>query len=187
LPEGHTPRGALIRAAALPGLGQAYNRQYLKVPVVYASLGGLGYAAVRLWGKHRDYRCAYQWRGFEDRVGSSIEVNPRPECEDEYDAIVAASGRDALPASTLRTQRDALRRNRDLTILLIGAVYALQMLDAYVSAHLLDFDVGEDLSLRLGPGLGGDVLGAVSAQSGLAGKGQGLGGVPVSLRLRVTF
>lgn len=181
IPEDHTPRGALVRAF-VPGWGQAYNRQYIKLPVVYGALGGLGYAAVRLYGKHQDYRCAYQWKGFEDQVEAGIiEANPRPECEADYDALLAAAGRDELPASTLRTQRDALRRNRDLTILLIGAVYALQVLDAYVSAHLLDFDVSEDLSLRVVP----TVRGPVEVWG--SGKASGGVGVPVSLGVRVTF
>ncbi len=65
--------------------------------------------------------------------------------------MVASLG--AVSNGYLVAQRDAFRRNRDLSILGIGIVWSLQVLDAYVSAHLLDFDVGEDLTFHVAPGL----------------------------------
>ncbi len=65
--------------------------------------------------------------------------------EDEWIAV------GMLPAASSRAFRDASRRNRDFSILLSGLAYALQALDAYVSAQLADFDVSEDLSLHVVP------------------------------------
>ena len=66
-----------------------------------------------------------------------------------YDEVANDIGQ--VAASTLRSERDRYRRNRDLARLGVVAVYGLSVLDAYVSAHLLDFNVDENLSLRLIP------------------------------------
>lgn len=145
LPEGHSPRGALWRAAAAPGWGQYYNRQYLKMPVVYLALGGILTAAVYTWDRYLLYRNA--WR---------FEQQPEefPQYEDaraSLEGVVDNFG----SARILRTRRDRFRRWRDLSIIGSGLVYALQIVDAYVSAHLLGFEVGEDLSLNATPGRDG--------------------------------
>ncbi|GIV58839.1 MAG: hypothetical protein KatS3mg042_1752 [Rhodothermaceae bacterium] len=146
----HDPRGALWRAAVLPGWGQVYNRQYLKVPIVYAGLGLLTWNALRLHDDYVLYRQAFQYKAFQELVDSGqLEENPRASFEPAYNRIAARFG--PIGSASLRAQRDNLRRNRDLTILGIGLAYGLQILDAYVSAHLLDFDVSEDLSLRVIP------------------------------------
>jgi len=146
----HSPRAALWRSAVLPGWGQVYNRQYYKLPIVYAGLGLLTAAAVNL---HRDYllyREAFQYKAFQELVESGqLEENPKADFEDAYNRIAAKFG--PISSSPLRSRRDALRRNRDLTFIGIGIVYGLQMLDAFVSAHLFDFDIDENLSLNLRP------------------------------------
>lgn len=154
---GHAPGGALWRAAVLPGWGQLYNHQAYKLPFVYLGLGLLAYSALNTQREYRLYRDAFQYRAFQDLVDSgALETNPRADGEDDYNRLAARFG--PLPAAPLRAKRDNLRRNRDLTILGIGLVYGLQLLDAYVSAHLLDFDVDEDLTLALRPRPGGLAL-----------------------------
>jgi hypothetical protein len=81
-----------------------------------------------------------------------------PQYEDDYRRVVAGipPGRQGPQlAPHLKSNRDNLRRNRDLLYIGIGLFYGLSILDAYVSAHLLDFDVGEDLSLSVYPAPGG--------------------------------
>ena len=153
LPEGHTPRRALWRAAAAPGWGQYYNRQYLKIPLVYVGLGGFTAAALYVNNRYLLYRHAFLYKANQERVDQgSIAENPWPQYEQEYQDLIAdiAGGND-LASARLRAQRDNLRRNRDLLYLGIVFWYGLTMLDAFVSAHLLDFDVGEDLTLTLFP------------------------------------
>lgn len=160
LPEDHSPRGALWRAFALPGWGQIYNRQYYKLPVVYLGLGGI--TATALYQNHRylQYRHAYLYadpRLWNDGV-------PRyPQYADDYRQVLRGSGY-ADPDTpevrgqvynTLKQNRDILRRNRDLLYIGIGLFYGLTIVDAYVNAHLLDFDVGEDLTLSVYPMPGG--------------------------------
>ena len=148
-----TPRGALWRAAAVPGWGQLYNRQYWKMPLVYAGLGGLTATTLAVNQKYLRYRHAYLYKAYEELVArGQRDDNPWTQYADVYQDIIndVAQGQD-LNASILRDQRDAFRRNRDLLYFGIGLWYGLSILDAYVSAHLVDFDVSEDLAFRLAP------------------------------------
>lgn len=157
LPEGHSPEGALWRAAVLPGWGQYYNRQYIKMPVAWAGIGavtGLAYfnnqryltfRRAALYAQYVDeevkdpaFRASY-----EDEYRRALGLSSRPEPE-------SPSGRKQA-ASDFRSVRDTYRRNRDLSYFGIGIVYGLTILDAYVAAHLLDFDIGEDLTMSVFP------------------------------------
>ena len=148
--ENHSPRTALVRAAVFPGLGQVYNRQYGKLPIVYLVLGGLAANTVRLNDKYLLYRHAYQYKADEE-ITPEGETNPKAALESEYERLVAKFGGIGLSASTIKPARDALRRNRDLSVLGIGVAYGLSILDAYVSAHLMDFDVGDNLLVAVEP------------------------------------
>ncbi|MDA0378202.1 MAG: DUF5683 domain-containing protein [Bacteroidetes bacterium] len=147
----HSPRGALWRSAAVPGWGQLYNGQRIKLPFIYAALGVLGYQA---WSAHDDYvlyREAYQYKAWQELVDAGQqESNPKAAFQPAYDQLAGTFG--AISSRPLRTQRNNFRRSRDFSLIGVGLVYGLAMLDAYVSAHLLDFDVGENLSLQVSPG-----------------------------------
>jgi hypothetical protein len=146
-PEPRTPRGALLRAAAVPGWGQIYNRQYYKLPFVYAGLAGLIYGVTYMQDQAVLYRRAdlytrdpETYAEYEDFIAQITNPNI---------LLAIERGRDDL----LRQQRDIFKRRRDLFIFGVGLFYGLTMLDAFVSAHLRDFDVGETLSIQLAPGL----------------------------------
>jgi uncharacterized protein DUF5683 len=134
----------------VPGWGQIYNRQYVKLPFLYAGMGLLLVAGWQANSDYGRYRRAFQYKVFQEQLESGIiEVNPKAGFQAEYDAIAADLG--PVSSRPLEGQRDILRRNRDLSILGFGAIWALGVLDAYVSAHLSDFDVGENLSIRIAP------------------------------------
>jgi hypothetical protein len=147
----HSPRGALWRSAAVPGWGQLYNGQRIKLPFIYAALGVLGYQA---WSANSDYtlyREAYQYKAWQELVDAGQqESNPKAGFQSSYDELAAEFG--TISSRPLRTQRNNFRRSRDLSLIGVGLVYGLAMLDAYVSAHLLDFDVGENLNFKVAPG-----------------------------------
>jgi len=159
--EAHSPKGALWRGAVLPGWGQYYNRQYLKIPVVYLGLGGLTGAALYTNSRYLLYRHAYLFTARVDTAGTPIFS----QYADDYDQLIEELGlppessltpeevesRRARLEGGFRNQRDSLRRNRDLLYIGIGLWYGLSLLDAYVSAHLLEFDVSEDLSISFYP------------------------------------
>lgn len=169
----HSPRGAVWRAVAVPGWGQLYNHQYYKIPFVYAGLGGMGYTIYLMNRNYLLYRRAHLFKLGKDPE----EENPYQQYGDEYDEVTAQVGGD-LQAGQLRRQRDKLRRWRDLSIVGTGLFYALTVLDAYVSAHLLTFNVGEDLALDVRP------TGGMAASVRRAAGSVGAGGVGVRVRLQ---
>lgn len=144
----HSPTGALWRSAAVPGWGQSYNRQYYKVPFVYAGLAALAYRIVTSQEDYRLFKRAHLFgRGREISDG---EENPYQQYRSQYNKVVNRRIKTER-LSTMRDQRDQFRRQRDLAILGMGLFYALNVLDAYVSAHLLTFDVGDTLDVRVHP------------------------------------
>ncbi len=161
LPENHSPNSALWRAAAFPGWGQAYNRHYLKIPLVYLGLAGFSAAALYANNRYLLYRHAYLFTARENTDGSPVF----PEYADDYARLLDDLGlspeseplteedisRRARLEPQFRAQRDNLRRNRDLLYFGFVFWYGLSVLDAFVSAHLMDFDVGEDLTVALYP------------------------------------
>ena len=152
--DNRSPRGALWRAAAVPGWGQLYNRQYLKMPFVYAGLGGIVALALRMNGRYLLFRHAYQHKADDEGLYAEGETPPPDAYATDYAQVLVllnAVGSD-VPASTLEQYRDNYRRNRDLSYIGIGLVYSLTVIDAFVAAHLLDFDVGEDLTVSVRPG-----------------------------------
>lgn len=139
-PADHSPRGALWRAAAVPGWGQFYNRQYLKLPFVYAGLAGGIFAISEMNRQYLLYRHANLFKIGQNEAGEGGE-NEYQHFQADYDEVVRRVGGE-LSGNQLRNTRDKFRRWRDLSIVGTGLFYALTIVDAYVSAHLLAFDVG---------------------------------------------
>lgn len=158
-PPDHSPRRALWRAAAAPGWGQFYNRQYYKMPFVYAGLAGGGFAIYEMNRRYDLFRKANLYKIGENRAEDGGE-NPYQQYEDEFNQAVERLGGEEqvgnVSGRQLRDLRDKNRRRRDLSILGTGLFYALTVLDAYVSAHLLTFDVG-DVAIDVHP-TGGERL-----------------------------
>ena len=125
------PAKAAFYSAVLPGLGQVYNKKYWKVPIVYGGLAAGLYFFNKNNDLYNDYRHAYKRRlaGFTD---------------DEFygDGSVPEISNDAL----IRAQK-ALKRNKELSVLVIIGTYALNIIDANVDAHLLQYNLNDNLSL----------------------------------------
>lgn len=137
----HSPRTAAIRSAILPGLGQAYNKKYWKIPIVYGALGTCGVIFAYNLKNYRDTRFAY-------RVKYNMRVN-------RTDSALYAQVRDNLkPLSeeSLRNYRNQFRKDIDYSVLIFILLWGLNVVDATVDAHLKTFDVSPDLGLRFRPG-----------------------------------
>ncbi len=128
----HSPKKAALYSAVLPGLGQLYNKKFWKIPIIYAGAGTLGFFIVYNNNRFVDYRDAYRLR--IDGDASTV---------DQYANIYTDTG--------LKNLRDFYRRNRDLTIILSGVLYFLNIADAFVDAHFINFDISDDLSLSVEP------------------------------------
>ena len=129
----HSPRRAAFYSAVLPGLGQIYNRQYWKLPLVYAAIGISTGVFIFNMDKYTEFRNAYRVR---------VANTNNPEFVDPYPRY---SGED------LKYLRDAYRQDVDYSVLVFVAAYALQIVDATVFAHLRQFDITDDLSMRVAP------------------------------------
>jgi hypothetical protein len=123
-----SPSRAAFYSAILPGLGQAYNKKYWKIPIVYAALGTGIYFYIDNNRNYNRYRRAYKRRlaGFTD---------------DEFQNVVTDN-------NALIDAQEFYQRNRDLSLLLTVVAYVLNIVDANVDAHLLQFNVSDDLSVR---------------------------------------
>lgn len=128
----HSPAKATWMSAALPGLGQIYNKRYWKPPIIYAGLAVSIYFLIDNQTKFIVARNSLRAR--EGVPG--FDVDPKYQ---------------SYSASQIQSDRDFYRTNRDYSIIGITAVYALNLVDAVVDAHLKSFDVGDDLSLRIKP------------------------------------
>ncbi|MEI6749001.1 MAG: DUF5683 domain-containing protein [Bacteroidota bacterium] len=132
----HSARKATYYSMALPGLGQAYNHKYWKIPVIYAGFGAFAYFIHKNNKKYIDFKEAYRWK-----VGTADSAN-KPYSNpyvDRYDA------------TQLKEGQDYYRRNLEVSIIFTAVLYILNVVDASVDAHFFDYSINEDLSLRIDP------------------------------------
>lgn len=131
--EEHSPKKAAIMSAIIPGLGQVYNQKYWKVGLLYVAGFGIGYGIKYNMDSLKNYQNALIAELDED---STTENYWYPN----------------LAVDKIRSERDFYRKNRDRLILGAGLLYALQIIDANVDAHLREFDINEDLAVKPNPG-----------------------------------
>lgn len=120
------PAKAAFFSAIVPGLGQAYNKKYWKIPIVYGAIGSSLYYYSWNNKKYQEFRDAYKSR----LAGNT---------NDKYNY---------LDDSRLITAQRFYQRNRDISFLFATAFYILNIVDANVDAHLLQFNVNENLTLE---------------------------------------
>lgn len=118
----------------LPGAGQVYNKKYWKVPIIYAGAAGLAYSFQFNQSRYVKYRDAYKYRIDGDAATT-----------DNYIGIYSDDN--------LNTLQKYYHRYRDLTVIGFAALYALNIIDASVDAHLFTFDVSDDLTMKVEPTL----------------------------------
>ncbi len=138
LPFTPVPKRAGLYSAILPGMGQLYNRQYWKMPVIYAGMAVTGYFLIDNINKHRDYRKIYIGR-----------IDNDPTTTDDL----------TYTTEEVKLLQDTYKKYTDLTVLFTALGYMIQVLDAVASAHLKNFDVSPDISMRMQPVLYGNGIG----------------------------
>lgn len=128
------PARAAFYSAALPGLGQIYNKDYWKIPVVYGALGaGIFVAADSNRGFQR-FRTAFKQR-LAGRIDEFTEVDP-----------ITGETTEIFTNDALIRGQNIYRRRKELAILVTAGIYVLQIIEANVDAHLSQYDVGDDLT-----------------------------------------
>lgn len=137
----HSPRRATLRSAIIPGWGQVYNKKYWKVPLVYAAIGIPAYFFLDNKKWYERTRAAAKMISNNDTSDYRNRVNQK--------LHVFFTNPNALGA--LINYRNEFRRNMDYSILFFLLAWGLNIVDATVDGHLKDFDVSEDLSLKIKP------------------------------------
>ena len=132
------PRQATIRSLILPGLGQAYNGQYYKIPFIYAGFGATGYFFVR-----------YRRLSREAENGYSLLLNGDANGKKASEVLI--NGSVFRSQTQAKAAYDFYRRYRDLNVLLSVVLYAVNAVEANVAAHLKTFDLSDDISMRVEP------------------------------------
>ena len=148
-----SPKKASIYAALFPGLGQIYNRKYWKLPIVYGGYAGLIYV---LGWNSKQYKDFFQGYRIITQYSSVAAMKPE-ERKFLVNMIKNPSIKLDNPSTftyisaQMKSGKDYYRRNRDLTIIGIAALHVLSIIDASVDANLFDFDISDDLSMRIEP------------------------------------
>jgi hypothetical protein len=125
------PAKAAFYSAIFPGMGQIYNKKYWKAPIVWAALAAPTYFYVTNNNEYKRFRTAYKLRksGFQDEFTNEL-------------------GEITVSVETLETAQKQLRENRDLSLMWGVILYVLQIVEASVNAHLLQFNTDDNLSIR---------------------------------------
>ena len=135
---------AVWLATIVPGLGQIYNRQYWKLPIIYGGTLALAYGITWNDRMYVDYR-----KGYVDLMDKNPNTNYF-----EYllpAGVTLDSTNKDYYTKVIKNKLDNYRRNRDLCIITTAVLYLLSIIDAYVDAQLFDYDISPDLSLQVTP------------------------------------
>jgi len=126
-----SPAKATFYSAILPGLGQVYNKKYWKVPIIYAAMGTSMYFYIDNKNELERYQTAYKLR-----------ISGR---EDEFNG---EDGKPNISDDGLIRAQEVLKKNRDLSLFITIGLYALNIIEANVDAHLSDKAFDPNLSFR---------------------------------------
>jgi len=137
----HSPRKAAIRSAIIPGWGQIYNKKYWKLPLVYAAIGIPGYLIFdnKRWYDRSRYALA---------VASNNPINADSFARVHPNLKALTQGNQV---NAIRNYRNEFRKNMDYSILATLLFWGLNVIDATVDAHLKDFDVSDEIGMRIKP------------------------------------
>lgn len=129
----HSPTAAMLYSI-IPGGGQIYNKKYWKLPIVYGTLATSGYFVYRYANEMIEYRTEF--------------INRRDKHTDLLDPKYSNKTDENILA-----MKQTAQRNMEIAIAVTAILYALNIIDAMVDAHLFYFDVSDDLSLQWSPAL----------------------------------
>lgn len=128
----HSPALATILSSVCPGAGQIYNKKYWKLPIVWGGMGAFGYLFFSQNAKYQDYKKSLIARLDDDPLTVDTKY---PQYTD----------------SQMKQLKENTGYNRDLMAVLAGLFYVLNIVDANVDGHLYDFDVSDNLTLKVQP------------------------------------
>jgi len=138
------PRRAALRSAVLPGWGQATNKKYWKIPLVYSALGATAYAFNFNISQYK--RVAYAYRVLTLSI-TTKDTSQFKTVDTDLKPFIRAGA-----VNDLRNYRNTFRKDIDYSVLIFLFFWGLNVVDATVDAHLKGFNVSDDLSMKIKPG-----------------------------------
>ena len=132
-----SPKKAVI-LGIIPGMGQIYNKKYWKLPLVYGALGGVVYSIVN------------NTRNF-NQLQNSLDVRNNMNCQNLTGTDIPEECMDPLsdvPINAITANRNSFDKNRQVSWIAIVGFYLISAGDAFVDAHLKDFNVNDDISFQ---------------------------------------
>ena len=140
------PKRALWLGLVLPGAGQIYNRKFWKLPIIYGGIVGCMYAMTWNNQMYHDYSQAYM---------DIMDNDPSTASYNQFMHLGAKITNENISRyqDLFKRRKDRYRRWRDMSFFVLAGVYALSVIDAYVDASLSEFDISNDLSLRVEPAI----------------------------------
>ena len=142
----HDPHKATVFSAVFPGLGQIYNRKYWKVPIVWAAVGIPVYTY--FYNKHWYKQCQFAISMIDtySALGKQVPADSVGLVDPKLQGFVS-TGDDG----SLRTYRNEFRKDQDYSVLFFLLFWGLNVVDATVDAHLMSFDISNQLTMHLQP------------------------------------
>jgi hypothetical protein len=138
------PNQAALMSAIIPGLGQIGHKDaWWHVPIIYAGFGVMGYFIYDNNNQYNLYRYAYL-----TRMRTNADTTDKN--YDQFNPLIKNAPH-PMSDNELLDEREYYRRNRDLSIIVTVVWYAANIIDAYVAAHLREFDISNNLSMRVDP------------------------------------
>jgi hypothetical protein len=142
----YEPRKAAILSAIMPGLGQAYNKKYWKIPIAWAAVG----IPIYTYFDNRSWYHKIQYAievanvdptdpGFQ---GMYDQVDPKLQYFVQHQSV-----------NSLSNYRNQYRKNMDYSILFTLLLWGLNVVDATVDAHLKGFNVNDNLAMQIRPAI----------------------------------
>ncbi len=156
------PKQATFRSLMFPGLGQAYNRQYYKMPFIYGGYAALTYFFIRYRKLSKEAETGYRRLLYGDFIAPAFTAMvpgvpstlggqiPVSELRVKPDQVLIGNNF-FQRAESAKQAYDFYRRYRDLNILLSIVLYAVSAVEANVAAHLKTFDLTDDISMTIEP------------------------------------
>jgi len=139
------PGKSMLMSLVVPGAGQIYNKSYLRVPFVWGTVGTIGYIMINNTRQYKIFRDAY----ISKIDGTEITVpDYAKECI-PFTNISEEDLRSIQNPNIIREFRDDANKNKQLSIVIFSFAWLLNGVDAFVDAHLKDFDIDEDLSFKI--------------------------------------
>ncbi len=157
----HSPHKATMYSVMFPGLGQAYNKKYWKIPILYAGIGATIYAINWNSKNYKKYKSAfsdfsnfYDYKYQDEGLETPIVEPTSKSYEEIYENVdfdETTQTYDNNYKNFFQNSKDSYKHDRDLSYIILLGVYVLNIVDAAVDAHFTNFSVDDNLTINVQP------------------------------------